>query len=275
MDAVRVFHQKYHMQGFVCDGSFFYWSFTDCLIKTSRSGEILLRRAVPGGHLGDITFRDGKIYGSFLGSALPGHVWDDWTSFQILMFDAEDLRLIQAVSLPVCDDYKRISGTASDERGFNAIDGIAFGREPGSEKWKLFVACALLTGEQYADQILLQCSSEGKYETEYRIPTGNTVYGIQNLDYDTESGCFWFSTYEPERDFQPRETLYCVDAELRFSEQYRYSSPYGFQCLGGRQFLCSSQGGVNGDRYGTVYRCGQEAFRQNLCEDEIRSIVDR
>lgn len=54
----------------------------------------------------------------------------------------------------------------------------------------------------------------GPLEREYRIPTGNTVYGIQNLDYDEESGEFWFSTYGKSAPYQPEETLYRLGPAL-------------------------------------------------------------
>jgi hypothetical protein len=118
------------------------------------------------------------------------------------------------------------------------------------------------THKRVTDQTLLQFTLDGAYETEYRIPTGNTVFGIQNLDYDWENGEFWFSTYGPERDFQPQETLYCVSGDLtKLLRKYAYSSPYGIECLGKEGFLASVQFGVNKNRGGVAYSCTEEQFR--------------
>ena len=172
MTHIKVVNQNYHMQGFTSGGGFVYFSFTDSLVKTTPTGTVKCQTEVHGGHLGDIDYYDGKIYGSYLGNALPGHAWDDWTCFKIYVFDASDLRLLDVIHMDVCDEYKRVSGTPADTRGFSGIDGVAFGKEPGTGARKMFVACATITGERYADQILLQCTTEGRYEREYRIPTG-------------------------------------------------------------------------------------------------------
>lgn len=101
-----------------------------------------MQAEVFGGHLGDIDYYDGKIYGSYLGNALPGHAWDDWTCFKIYVFDASDLRVLNVINMDICDEYKRISGTPADTRGFSGIDGVAFGGNPGTGAQKMFVACA-------------------------------------------------------------------------------------------------------------------------------------
>ena len=214
LEHIKVVNQNYHMQGFTSGGGFVYFSFTDSLVKTTPAGTVKCQAEVFGGHLGDIDYYGGKIYGSYLGNALPGHAWDDWTCFKIYVFDASDLRVLNVINMDICDEYKRISGMPPDTRCFSGIDGVAFGREPGTGAQKMFVACAMITGEKYENQILLQCTPEGKYEKEYHIRTGNTVYGIQNLDYDESSGEFWFSTYGKGAPYQPEETIYCVGPQL-------------------------------------------------------------
>jgi len=147
------------------------------------------------------------------------------------------------------------------------VDGVTVAPDPVTGEAKLFVACALDTDERFTDQIFLQFTLEGEYETEYRIPTGNTVFGIQNLDYDWEKREFWFSTYGPERDFQPKETLYCVSGDLtKVLRKYAYSSPYGIECLGNEGFFASVQFGVNGNRGGIAYSCPEEQFRLPAAE---------
>lgn len=134
LEHIKVVNQNYHMQGFTSGGGFVYFSFTDSLVKTTPAGTVKCQAEVFGGHLGDIDYYDGKIYGSYLGNALPGHAWDDWTCFKIYVFDASDLRVLNVINMDICDEYKRISGTPADTRGFSGIDGVAFGREPGHRR---------------------------------------------------------------------------------------------------------------------------------------------
>ncbi len=106
------------------------------------------------------------------------------------------------------------------------------------------------------------------------IRTGNTVYGIQNLDYDEETGHYWFTTYNAEKPFQAKDTLYCVDRDLKtILAQYRFSTPYGFDCIGGGKYHASLQSGVNGKRNGYAYLCDEEFFKNSKPEREINDFV--
>ena len=262
MTYIEVVHQNLHMQGFARGGDFMYWSFTDNLVKTTLAGTVKCQVEMHDGHLGDCDYYDGKIYASMLGHPAPGRPWNDWSSFCIYVYSADDLRLLQKIRLEICEKYWAQRGTDADTRGFSGVDGVTVAPDPKTGEAKLFVACALDTDERFTDQILLQFTLDGEYETEYRIPTGNTVFGIQNLDYDWENGEFWFSTYGPERDFQPKETLYCVSGDLtKLLRKYAYSSPYGIECLGKEGFLASVQFGVNKNRGGVAYSCTEEQFR--------------
>ncbi|MFR5863805.1 MAG: hypothetical protein ACLUFV_00540 [Acutalibacteraceae bacterium] len=270
MTHIKVVNQNYHMQGFTSGGGFVYFSFTDSLVKTTPAGTVKCQTEVHGGHLGDIDYYDGKIYGSFLGNALPGHAWDDWTCFKIYVFDASDLRLLDVIHMDVCDEYKRVSGTPADTRGFSGIDGVAFGKEPGTGARKMFVACATITGERYADQILLQCTTEGRYEREYRIPTGNTVYGIQNLDYDEESGEFWFSTYGKSAPYQPRRRS-TASARRWTAKAKAASRRYGFNASAAGSIMppCRTAS-TDADRHGLC----DAAFLKTIYGQELPALVE-
>ena len=274
MEHVEVVNQNQHMQGFSSGNGFMYFSFTDSLVKTTMNGTVKCQVEVRGGHLGDIDYYDGKIYGSYLGNSLPGHDWNDWTSFKIYVFDADDLKVIDIINMDICDYYKSIACTEEDTRGFQAIDGVAIGKDPLTGERKLFVACALYNGEKYYNQIILQCSLDGKYEKEYHIPTGNTVFGIQNLDYDESTEKFWFSTYGSSIDYQAKETLYCTNKDITKAEKkFKFSSPYGFECLGDGHFFCSVQWGENKKRAGSAYRCDESFFQNILKEKEVIKFV--
>lgn len=273
MNYVEVVNQNQHMQGFSSGNGFMYWSFTDSLVKTTLNGTVKCQVQIHGGHLGDIDYYDGKIYGSYLQNSLPGHAWEDWTGFKIFVFDAEDLHTVEVLNLDICDYYKSITCTEEDVRGFQGIDGVAIAPDPQTNENKLFVACALYTGEKYKNQIILQFTLEGKYETEYHIPTGNTVFGIQNFDYDADNKEFWFSTYGPSQPYQPKELLYCVSGDFsEIKRSYCFSSPYGLECLGKDGFYASVQYGKNGKRGGIAYRCEESFFETPKTEAELIEI---
>lgn len=274
MKYIETLHQNQHMQGFTSDGKHMYWSFTDTVVKTTLKGTV--RRCVPvsGGHLGDIDYFEGKLYASFMGDALPGHAWNDWTSFKICVFDADTLELEKMINLDICDYYKSLKGTDADTRGFQGVDGVAFGKIPGTEEWRMFVACALDTGEKYENNILLRFTLDGVYETEYPIKTGNTVFGIQNLDYDATTGEFWFSTYGGGEPFMPKETLYKTDVNItKAEEKFCFSSAYGFECLGDGKYYCALQWGTNGNRCGGAFMCEKSFFNTKKTEAEVTDYI--
>ena len=273
-EHVECTHQDWHMQGFSKSETHMYWSFTNSMVKTTLQGTMRCQVHVTGGHLGDCDYHDGKVYCSYLKDALPGHAWEDWTGFKIYVFDAEDLHIIDIINMDICDKYKAITCTPEDTRGFQAIDGVAIAPDPVTGEDKMFVACALYTNEKYSNQIILQCDLNGKYETEYHIPTGNTVYGIQNLDYDAENKEFWFTTYGKAEEYQPKETLYCLPYDLsKVLRKYYFSTPYGFDCLGKEGFFASIQFGKNGNRGGIAYKVSEDFFNTPCNEGEIKKIV--
>lgn len=273
MNYVEVVNQNQHMQGFSNGNGFMYWSFTDSLVKTTMNGTVKCQVQIHGGHLGDIDYHNGKIYGSYLKNSLPGHAWEDWTGFKIYVFNADDLQVENVINLDICDYYKSITCTEEDTRGFQGIDGVAIAPDPKTGEDKMFVACALYTGEKYKNQIILQFDLDGRYETEYHIPTGNTVFGIQNLDYDAENKEFWFTTYGPSQPYQPKELLFCISGDLsEIKRKYCFSTPYGIDCLGKEGFFASVQYGKNGKRGGIAYRCEESFFETPKTEAQLLEI---
>ena len=271
---MEVFHQHCHMQGFSVDkeNGYVYWSFTDSVVKTNMESMMILQAHVSGGHLGDIAYYDGKVYSSFMGNSLPGHAWDDWTAFRIHVYDAKDLRLLKEIEVPLCYEMHAMQGKPGDPYGFSGIDGITFGKDENGEI-KMFIACALITGEEYDHQMILQMSLEGEYEKTHRFLTGNTVYGIQTLDYDWDTDSFWFTTYGAAAPHQDRETLYNVSLKGGVISRYPYSSPYGLFCLGGGKFLASLHQGKNGNCSGYAYECEEELFQNRKGEHDIKDFI--
>ncbi len=261
MEFLEVYNQRYHVQGFTSGNGYMYWSFTDTLVKTTMDGIVRRQTEVFGGHLGDCDYHDGKIYVSYTGNCLPGHEWGDWTAFKIYVFDADDLSLIEMLDLDICYGYKKIACSPEDTRGFRGIDGVAIAPDPKTGEDKMFVACTLCVDEKFSNQIILQFTLDGVYETEHYIPTGNTVFGIQNLDYDAENKEFWFTTYNAEPPHQDRATLYCIPHDLSgVSRSYLYATPFGLDCLGKDGFYASVHYGPRGRCGGIAYRCDESRF---------------
>ncbi|MBO5785747.1 MAG: hypothetical protein J6R45_00335 [Clostridia bacterium] len=270
MEFIEVLNQYQHMQGFSNGNGYMYWSFTDTVVKTTMNGIVKCQVQIHGGHLGDIDYHDGKIYASYLKNSLPGHAWEDWTGFKIYVFNADDLHVEKIMNLDICDYYKSITCTPEDTRGFQGIDGVTIAPDPKTGEDRLFVACALYTGEKYSNQIILQFTLDGVYETEYHIPTGNTVFGIQNLDYDAENKEFWFTTYGPSQPYMPREMLFCISGDLStILRKYNYSTPYGLDCLGKAGFYGSVHTRKAKKCGGIAYRCDESFFATPKSPQEL------
>lgn len=274
MKHIEVTHQKYHLQGFSSDGTHMYWSFTDSIVKTTLDGTMRRQTLVEGGHLGDCDYYDGKVYSTYLGYPPAGRPWGEWSTFKVYVFDAQDLSLLKIMNLDICDYYNSVSGTDEDTRGFRGVDGICFAPDPETGVTKMFIACALRTAEKYSNQIILQFDTDGTYEKEYHIPTGNTVFGIQNLDYDAVNREFWFSVYGGSEPYMPKELLFCCSHDFKLARKYPFSSPYGIDCLGDR-FICSMTSGKLGDYIGVAYECDESFFVNPHSEQDVCAMFGR
>ncbi len=240
----EVLHQNYHLQGFTASPTHLYWSFTDTLVKTTPQNTVKCQTQIQGGHLGDIDYHDGCIYGTVLGDSLAGDPWGVWSSFHVYVFDADTLACKRTIRL---DPLYRMFQEPEKYDGFYGVDGIAV-----MDDGTMWLAGGLRDDQRYARQMLLHFSQNGQLlETKY-FSTGNTIFGIQNLDYEPDTGRFWFSTYNPEKPYHAKETLYCAD-ETGILGKWRFSTPYGFHCLGGGRYLVSAQSGTNGNRQGYAY----------------------
>ncbi len=265
MKRYEVLHQNYHLQGYTVSDTHLFWSFTDSLVKTTFGNTVVAQVPIRGGHLGDIDYHDGCIYGTVLGDSLAGEKWGVWSSFHVYVFDAETLTLRRTIRLDPC---YRMFRAPEKHGGFNGVDGIAVMADG-----TMWLAGGLYSEERYDRQQLLHMSANGELLEIRTYPTGNTTFGIQNLDYEADTGCFWFSTYSAEKPFQAKETLYCAD-ETGIVGKWCVSTPYGFHCLGGGRYLASIQSGVNGNRRGYAYEIGREALECGpVTEDEAQRLL--
>ncbi len=171
-------------------------------------------------------------------------------SFYIAIFDgekiirqgmnAEENNIISTVYLKeVVDDYNSVimhRGKQVEHRyGCSGIDGIAFGPRFGQKQGKnlLNVAYGIYGDTSRTDndyQVILQYDADSlrQYERplsqsrfsvtgpdkpldKYFVYTGNTTYGIQNLEYDANTGYWLAAVYPGKKSSFPNYSLFAID----------------------------------------------------------------
>ena len=238
-----------HLQGIAYDPveKHLYLSFTTGLIKADLSGRIL--GSVEGivGHLGCIAWNanERRIYASLeykndeIGSGILHNLGLQTTlqnGFYMTRFDADKITrphmdaardgVMDAVFLrEVLEDY-----TAPGHRyGCSGIDGCTFVDEK-----TLYVAYGIYDDVSRADndrQVLLaydvtgwdacarpldqdamHASGPSAPKGKYFVYTGNTRYGIQNLEYDVHSRAMLAAVYPGKKPTFPNYSLFFIDA---------------------------------------------------------------
>ena len=186
-------------------------------------------------------------------------------AFYIAIFDvdridrvgmsAEKDGIMTTVYLPtVLEDYlaevATSEGTKAHRLGCSGIDGVAFGPKFGatSDKEYLTVAYGIYSEKDRSDndyQVLLQYDTEkwAKYERtlsqddmhqmgprkpagQYFVFTGNTTYGVQNLEYDPFTEAWLMAVYKGVKEHYPNYTLFAADAKARPAKQTLQGIPY-------------------------------------------------
>ena len=169
--------------------------------------------------------------------------------------DAEKDGIMTTVYLPtVLDDYLAEVETAEGRRphryGCSGIDGVSFGPRFGRRGGRMYLTVAYgIYGETDRSdndyQVLLQydtrkwrrCEkplSQDNMHTEgparpdgvYFAFTGNTTYGVQNLEYDADTGCWFMAVYGGRKPQYPNYTLFAVDGAARPAREPLRGVPY-------------------------------------------------
>ena len=193
---------------------------------------------------------DGRVYGSLeykndsigrgiLKTENSDISFDD--RFYIAVFDAEKITrtdmdaekdgIMTAVFLKdATDDYN----AEGHRYGCSGIDGITFAPAPGEKDGNfIYVAYGIYGDPKRRDndhQVLLRYCPEAlkKYERplnqlslhncgperplgKYFALTGNTTYGIQNLEYDRDNNCLFAAVYEGKKLWYPNYSMYALD----------------------------------------------------------------
>ena len=179
-------------------------------------------------------------------------------SFYIAIFDgekitrrgmhAEENNILSTVYVKeVVDDYsaKVMNGNRQVEHryGCSGIDGIAFGPQFGQKSGKhlLNVAYGIYGDTTRTDndyQVILQYDPTNlrQYErpltqnhfdvtgpdkplNKYFLYTGNSTYGIQNLEYDTNTGYWFVAVYPGKKSTFPNYSLFAIDGAKSPAQQ--------------------------------------------------------
>ncbi|MFF3325186.1 hypothetical protein [Streptomyces sp. NPDC002889] len=230
---------------------FMYFSFTNMLVKTDLRGKPVGSVRGISGHLGDLDFnaQDGRVYGSLeysKASAFYVAIFDGDRITRMNM-DAQTSGVLTTVHLgEVVRDFTAdmngdgvfdgdIAKTPDHRYGNAGIDGVSFGPAFGTRfgRQKLTVAYGVYANTTRKDndhQILLQYdvrdwkqyerplkesrphhSGPAAHEGKFFVYTGNTTYGVQNLEYDTYSGRWLMAVYKGTKPAFPNYALFAVD----------------------------------------------------------------
>ncbi|PSK98629.1 hypothetical protein CLV30_11910 [Haloactinopolyspora alba] len=229
-----------------------YFSFTQMLVKTDLHGNVLGTVEGLTGHLGDLTLnvKDGRVYGSLEykdAEAFYIAIFDVDEIDRVGM-DAESDGVMTTVYLPeVVEDFTAdmngdgvfdgdVADTPDHRYGCSGIDGVAFGPSFGSThgKQKLMVAYGVYSNTDRVDndhQVVLEydvsrwrryerplsqqdphTSGPAAVDGKYFLRTGNTTYGVQNLEYDPHTERWMMAVYEGKKEQFPNYSFFMVDA---------------------------------------------------------------
>lgn len=235
-----------HVQGIAIDTAreHMYFSFTTTLVKTDLQGNVIGTVEGMAGHLGDLDFNDedGRVYGSYEYKAK--------NAFYIAVFDVDAIDrvgmncytsgVMQTVALPeVNADFSEKTADGKQYRyGCSGIDGVAFGPAFGAaadSPRQLMVAYGIFKDNNRTDndhQVILtydwrefasheklfkptSAHKEGPSSTgRYYVYTGNTNYGVQNLEYDASTGYWFLAAYTGSKTQFPNYSLFAVDGSV-------------------------------------------------------------
>jgi hypothetical protein len=249
------------------DGGSVYYSFTDLLVKTDLDGAVVGTVEGLTGHLGDLDWNpdDGRVYGSLEykdAAAFYIAVFDGDRVTRVGM-SAEDDAVMTTVHLQdVADDFSAdLDGdglpggddpASPDHRyGTSGIDGVSFGPafgRPGSGD-VLTVAYGIYPHAGRTDnddQVLLQYdvrdwprfeqplvqdrphrAGPARADGRFFVRTGNTHYGVQNLEYDPSTDRWLMAVYPGNKPPFPAYSLFAVEADAVPVERLLTGDPAG------------------------------------------------
>ncbi|MFG1798172.1 hypothetical protein [Nocardia sp. NPDC049149] len=266
---------------------FMYFSFTDLFVKTDLSGNVVGSVTGFTGHLGDLAFddRDGRVYGSLEYKAASAFYIAiiDVDRITTPNLDAESSGIVSTVYLKeVVGDYTadmngdgKFDGdtaTTADHRyGCSGIDGVAFGPTFGTRTGatKLTIAYGIYANNSRSDndyQVLLQydttawrayerpltqraphTSGPAAPDGKFFVRTGNTTFGVQNLEYDPHTENWFLAVYPGKKPQFPNYPFFMIEATEQPVRQELLGQPRPEQAL----VLALAPGGLHDDASAT------------------------
>ncbi len=247
-----------HCQGIATDGRYMYFSFTTMLVKTDLNGNFIGSATGLTGHLGCIAYDSisGKVVGSLeykrdgIGMGILKSLGVSDTSredsFYLVRFDVEKIteRDMDAVNdgimtgirlTDVCEDYAYKTEEVTHRYACSGIDGVTL--IPDFEgRRTYFVAYGIYGDTERSDndcQVLLAFDHEELDKrflplfngnestargTKYFVYTGNTEYGIQNLEYDPTAECLMAAVYPGKKKHFPNYPMYFIDFKRHYAD---------------------------------------------------------
>ena len=233
---------------------FVYWSFTQSLVKTDLNGKVIGTVEGLIGHLGDLALnpKDGRVYGSLEFKDDVGFYIAifDVKKINRIGMNVQTSGVMTAVYLDeVVKDYTAdmngdgvfdgdTADTPDHRYGCSGIDGVSFGPPFGTKRGplKIMVAYGIYSNVKRTDndyQVILQYdlaqlrryekplnqtnlhhSGPKGYEGKFFVYTGNTNFGVQNLEYDPYTGYWMMAVYKGKKPQFPNYSFFTVDGSI-------------------------------------------------------------
>ncbi len=197
-----------------------------------------------GAHLGDLAFYRGKVYGSLEYKAAEKFYVAVFDVDKMTEMDMDyktsgvmTTLYMDEVVRDYCADlgageHNNAADSMGHRFGCSGIDGITFGPMPGdaSGKTYMLLAYGVYGNTKRRDndyQVLLAFDPDtfAPLPFDQNAPhtvapalaaklfayTGNTTYGVQNLEYDRDTGDYWLIVYEGKKNGFPNHPVYLID----------------------------------------------------------------
>ena len=222
--------------------------------KPAASVTGLLAGGIYGGgaHLGCLAYYKGRVYGSLEYKAAEKFYVAAFDCDRMTDLDMDyktsgvmTTMYMEEVVRDYTDDlnageHDNLASSLGHRHGCSGIDGITFGTLPGDPAGKtyLLLAYGIYGNTNRADndyQVLLAFDPDSftflpfdqnaPHQTGPKpckklfVYTGNTRYGVQNLEYDRDTGDLWMIVYPGKKTQYPNFPVYVVDGSAPPSKE--------------------------------------------------------
>ncbi|MBO4378264.1 MAG: hypothetical protein J5889_04830 [Clostridia bacterium] len=222
--------------------------------KTVASVTGLLAGGIYGGgaHLGCLAYYQGHVYGSLEYKAAEKFyvaVFDcekmtamdmDYKTSGVMTTMYMDEVVRDYTDSLDAGEHDNAAASMGHRYGCSGIDGITFGPLPGDPNGKtyMYLAYGIYGNTERADndyQVILTFDPDtfaalpfdqntphqtgpALYKKLF-VYTGNTTYGVQNLEYDKDTGDLWMIVYPGKKEQYPNFPVYVVDGSVPVAEE--------------------------------------------------------